>query len=71
MQITAACSIVRGAMINSDSICTISFVEGDGELKILQCKEFSDPQKFRDFHSAMDAVEGNAKMPRFKTQSRD
>ena len=43
--------------MTNDSLCIITLVEEDGELKILQTKEFSDPQKYRDYHSAKAAVE--------------
>ena len=38
-------STVFGATLNYDSIITYTLVEEDGELKILHCKDFSDPQQ--------------------------
>ena len=49
---------IYGTTITSDSVCILSLVEEDGELKVLRSKEFSDPQQYRDYHSAKAAAEG-------------
>ena len=44
-QITAVFSTVFGATLNYDTVVIYTFVEEDGELKILNCKDFSDPRQ--------------------------
>jgi hypothetical protein len=58
-QSTVACS-AHGTTFSSNGACILSFVEEDGELKILQAKEFTDPQKY----SAFDSTHGVAKVAR-------
>ena len=41
---------VDGTTIDYDSLTILSFVEEDGELKVLECKDFSDPQKRTNLH---------------------
>jgi len=43
-QLTGVVSTVYGATYTNDSVAIISFIEEDGELKVLRCKDFSDPQ---------------------------
>jgi len=38
-------STAFGATINYDNVVTYTLVEEDGELKILRCKIFGDPQQ--------------------------
>jgi len=38
-------STVFGATYNYDTFTVHTFVEEDGELKILYCKDFADPQQ--------------------------
>ena len=43
--------------VSNDSITILSFVEEDGELKVLRSKEFTDPQQYNTFYDAKAAVE--------------
>ena len=45
MQLTAGFSTVFGATYDYEAIVTYTFVEEDGELKVLNCKDFSNPQQ--------------------------
>jgi hypothetical protein len=36
---------VLGDTFNYDTVLIITLIEEDGELKVLHCKDFSDPQK--------------------------
>ena len=36
---------VSGVTLPYETVLTITLVEEDGELKILHCKDFADPQK--------------------------
>lgn len=40
-----------GTAVNYDTLLIFSFVEEDGELKVLGIKDFSDPEKRNAFHS--------------------
>lgn len=40
---------VSGATLSYEAIGVLTLVEEDGELKILHCKDFSDPQKRNAF----------------------
>lgn len=42
---------ILGETFNYDTVVIITLVEEDGELKVLHCKDFSDPQK-RDAYLA-------------------
>ena len=44
-QITCVFSTVFGATLDYDTLLTYTFVEEDGELKILRCKDFGNPQQ--------------------------
>jgi hypothetical protein len=44
-QTTFAFSTVFGATHNYDTIVAYTLVEEDGELKILHCKDFANPQQ--------------------------
>jgi hypothetical protein len=50
-QSTVTCS-VRDATFTADSARIISLIEEDGELKILQIKNFTDPQAHGAFSAA-------------------
>ena len=47
-----------GTTITADSVVIGSLVEEDGELKLLQCKEFSDPQRYNRLKSILAAGKG-------------
>ena len=57
MQATSVCTLY-GTTLTSDSVAIISLVEEDGELKLLQCKEFSDPQRYNTMKSILAAAKG-------------
>ena len=42
-QATTLSSTVSGTTFNYDTVLTYTFVEEDGELKILHCKNFANP----------------------------
>lgn len=42
-----------GAIIEYDSLSIITFVEEDGELKVLEFKDFADPEKRSCFHKTL------------------
>ena len=46
-QVTSTCSTVNGTTISKDAVCIISIVEEDGELKVLEAKEFADSPEHR------------------------
>ena len=50
-QITVVAFTADGTTLDYDSVSILTFVEEDGELKILECKDFSDPQKRSNLHS--------------------
>ena len=41
---------IGGVTLDCDSVFIISFVEEDGELKLLEIKDFSDNEKRKAFH---------------------
>ena len=45
MQVTCVFLTVFGATLNYDMHIIYNFVEEDGEIKILRCKDFSDPKQ--------------------------
>ena len=45
MQFTGVLSTISGAKLSCDTFMNYTLVEEDGELKILHCKDFSDPQQ--------------------------
>lgn len=57
MQATIMCTSIHGVTINSNTCFMHSFIEEDGELKILRSKEFSNPEEYSDFYGAMAAAE--------------
>jgi hypothetical protein len=44
-QITCVHSTIFGTTLNYDTILTFTIVEEDGELKIIHCKDFGNPQQ--------------------------
>ena len=55
-QATTICETAFGP-INNDNLTIHSFIEEDGELKILRSKEFSDSTQYNSFYSAKAAAE--------------
>jgi hypothetical protein len=52
MQATVACYI-GDTKIDFEDLCIFSFTEEDGELKILETKNFADPQKISSLYAAV------------------
>jgi hypothetical protein len=50
-QSTTIVTTAEGATFEYDTLCIHSFVEEDGELKLLRSKDFSDPEKRNAFHT--------------------
>jgi hypothetical protein len=48
---TAVWSTLDGKAINYDTVLIFSFVEEDGELKVVDIKDFSDAEKRNAFHT--------------------
>jgi hypothetical protein len=59
-QLTAVVSLVDGTTWDYESVVIISLVEEDGEMKLIEVKDFSDPQKRSGFYAgiAKAAVKG-------------
>jgi hypothetical protein len=55
-QATGVFSFVDGTSCDYDTLIIISLVEEDGEIKILDIKDFSDPQKRSGFYAAAAKV---------------
>ena len=53
---TAVWSTANGTAINYDTVLILSFVEENGELKVAEIKDFSDPVKRNAFHEASKGV---------------
>ena len=49
-QFTAICTHPDGTTLEYDSLSIITLIEEDGELKLLELKDFSDPEKRSNFH---------------------
>jgi hypothetical protein len=49
-QFTIVFSTVDGNVLDCDSLTIVTIVEEDGELKILEVKDFADPEKRAKFH---------------------
>lgn len=45
MQASAVCTTIHGTTVTYHSVVIFTLVEEDGELKILNCKDFADAQK--------------------------
>jgi hypothetical protein len=50
---TRVISAAFGGTFAYDTITILTLVEEDGELKVLQCKDFSDPEKRMAFYAGM------------------
>ena len=50
-QASAIFTTIDGTTIDYDSLVIISFIEEDGQLKLLEMKDFSDPQKRSVLHA--------------------
>lgn len=49
-QFTITFTTNDGTAVDHDSLMILSFVDEDGELKIIEAKDFSDPGKRGTFH---------------------
>ena len=49
-QFTVSLSTVGGTALECDSLSILTLVEEDGELKVLEFKDFSDPEKRGKLH---------------------
>ena len=58
MQGTAVFTLVDGTICEYDTVCIVSLVEEDGEVKILECKDFSDPYKRGAFYAGVAKIAG-------------
>jgi len=47
-----------GTVFNYDAVLIFTFVEEDGKLKILDLKDFSDPEKRQAFHNEASRARG-------------
>lgn len=45
MQVTTDCTSHHGKVKEKDAVCILSLIEEDGEYKIVDAKEFANPQK--------------------------
>lgn len=52
-QITVKATLIDGVTYDYDGVGIISLVEEDGEIKILECKEFCDPHKRINFYTGV------------------
>ena len=57
-QATAEFTTIEGTTIDYDSLVVISFVEEDGKLKVLELKDFCDPQKRSVLHATAAKATG-------------
>lgn len=51
MQTTAVWSTVDGTAVNYDTVLIFTFIEEDGELKVVDIKDFADSEKRNAFHT--------------------
>lgn len=49
-QVTFLFTTTEGTTIDYDSLIIFTFVDEDGEVKVLEAKDFSDPEKRKAFH---------------------
>lgn len=54
MQLTVVFNTAYGASSSYEIIVTVTFIEENGELKALRCKDFVDPQKHENFIAAVE-----------------
>jgi len=59
IHMTAVWSTVDGTATNYDTVLIFSFIEEDGELKVVDIKDFADPEKRDAFHT--EASKASAK----------
>lgn len=52
-QWTSLSTLHDGAIIEYDSLSILTLVEENGELKILEYKDFADPEKRDDYYKAL------------------
>lgn len=52
-QWTAVCTPIDGTTFEYDSVAIITFVEEDGEPKILEFKDFPDPEQRINFYKIL------------------
>ena len=57
-QITVLITLIDGTVYDYDSLMVLSLVEEDGKIKILECRDFSDPYKRGAFHAGVAKVAG-------------
>lgn len=50
MQVSGVASTADGDTLEHGAVAIITIAEEDGELKVLEVKEFCDPKKRNDFH---------------------
>lgn len=48
--------------IDYDTLCILTFTEEDGELKILEVKNFADPQKVGAVYTAFAQTQGKGEL---------
>ena len=53
MQLSAECSTVDSTLLDYDTVCIFSLAEEDGELKVVEIKDFADPQKRTTFFTVL------------------
>jgi hypothetical protein len=53
---TARCTLIDGTTQDYDSVLILSLVEEDGDIKILELKDFTDPQKRSAFYAGIAKV---------------
>ena len=46
-------SLIDGTAYDYDTVAILSLIEEDGEMKILGCKDFSDPHKRSAFYAGI------------------
>jgi len=56
MQITFPITLIDGTTYDYDTLAILSLVEEDGEIKIVNSKEFSDPHKRGAFYAGIAKV---------------
>lgn len=51
-------STARGTKLDYDTLLILTFVEEDGTLKVLDIKDFADPQKRSAIHAEVGKAKG-------------
>lgn len=51
MQVSAVCSTIDGTTLEYDCVAVLTIVEEDEKLKILEFKDFSNPEQRSTLHS--------------------